>query len=203
MKDGPFVETHAKRQQGRGRVMRIPGLHVELNKVVVSMASSTIDAAHHRSPRSLGHRALKRRGPLFEIISSYNKFELRPAVAFQVLDDQPVAPDIDNGRRGEPIQASQLAAELRARRALTLQDADGRAPQNEVAPLPRGDEAFRPRRRWQFVKAPTPSTRCCRPGASFNLCGNITSGLISRRSYGSRSRQAWGARNFDFQAPAS
>ena len=51
----------------------------------------------------LGHRALERRGPLFEIISSYNKLEFRPAVALQVLDDQPVAPDIDNGRRGEPI----------------------------------------------------------------------------------------------------
>ena len=78
-----------------------------------------------------------------QIVSSYNELELRPAVALQVLDDQPVAPDIDNGRRGEPIQTPQLAAGLRAFWRITFQDADDRAPQNEVAPLPRGDEAFR------------------------------------------------------------
>ena len=51
----------------------------------------------------LGHRALERRGPLFEIVSSYHELELRPAVALQVLDDQPVAPDGHDGRRGELI----------------------------------------------------------------------------------------------------
>ncbi len=62
----------------------------------------------------LGNRALERRGPLFEIVASYNKFELRPAVALQVLDNETVAPDGDEGRRGEPIQTSQLAARLRS-----------------------------------------------------------------------------------------
>ena len=51
----------------------------------------------------MGHRPLERRGPLVNVVASYNKFELRPAVALQVLDDEPVAPDGHDGRRGELI----------------------------------------------------------------------------------------------------
>ena len=102
----------------------------------------------------LGKRPLERRGPLCNIVAFQHELELRPAVALQVFNNQPVAPDGHDGRRGEPIQTSQLAAGLRALCALALQHPDDRAAQHEVAPLPRGDEALRPRRRGELVKKP-------------------------------------------------
>ena len=120
----------------------IQGLqYVELNKVSYMSIRARTGLSSLES-RSSGDRPASSAAALSSIVASYNKFELRPAVSLQVPDNE------RRSRRTDTTDAAVSLYKLRsspqaARVALSLFSTAMTAPQNEVAPLPRGDEALR------------------------------------------------------------